>query len=63
MPLTSNRSAASALRLLADAAATREQEVAQYDTAPITSQLHEDADSDSSILDSFLQQGGTARVH
>ena len=63
MPPTSNRSAAPDLRLFADAAATRKQEFAQYETAPIASQSDEDADSDSPILDSVLQQGGTARVH
>ena len=51
---TSIRSAASALRLISDAAATHEQEYAQNDIAPMASQWDDDTDSESPIQDSSL---------
>ena len=61
-PQLSKDDAARALDLLTDSALRRRQALAAFPTAPLQSQEDEENDSESPILDSFVQRGGEEAI-
>lgn len=58
----SRADASTALNLLAEAAAARQEEFAQFDNDPDRTDTDEEIESDSPIMDQFFAEGGAEAV-
>ena len=58
----SRKDASTALKLLAEASATRQEELSKYEEDPDLSHTDEEVESDSPISDEFFSEGGQAAI-